>query len=140
MRVLNHGDDSRNYEETILDRDSGKWLETMDSKIESMHINQVWTLVDPPEGIVPIGCKWIYKRKIGKDGKVETFKARLVAKGYSQKQGLDYEETFSPVAMIKTIRIMLAIAAYHDYEIWQMDVKTAFFNGFIEENIYKTTH
>ena len=131
-----HGDDPRSYEEAILDRDSGKWLEAMNSEIESMHANQVWTLVDPPEGIVPIGCKWVFKRKIGQDGKVETFKARLVAKGYTQKQGLDYEETFSPVAMIKSIRIMLAIAAYHDYEIWQMDVKTAFLNGFIEENIY----
>ena len=131
-----YGDDPRTYQEAILDRDSGRWLEAMKSEMDSMYANQVWTLVDPPEGIVPIGCKWVFKRKIGKDGKVETYKARLVAKGYTQKQGLDYEETFSPVAMVKSIRIMLAIAAYYDYEIWQMDVKTAFLNGFIEENIY----
>ena len=97
----------------------------MDLEIDSMRTNQVWTLVDPPEGIIPIGCKWIFKRKIGLDGKVETYKARLVAKGYHQIQGIDYEETFSPVAMLKSIRILLAIAAYYDYEIWQMDVKTA---------------
>ena len=70
------------------------------------------------------------------DEKVETFKARLVAKGYNQKEGFDYEEIFSPVAMIKSIRILLSIAAHMDYEIWQMDVKTTFLNGSLEETIY----
>ncbi|KAL4033283.1 hypothetical protein IC575_006370 [Cucumis melo] len=93
-------------------------------------------LVDQPDGVKPIGCKWIYKRKRGADGKVQTFKARLVAKGYTQVEGVDYEETFSPVAMLKSIRILLSIAAYFDYEIWQMDVKTAFLNGNLEETIY----
>ena len=89
----------------------------MKSEMDSMNINHVWTLVDPPKGIVPIGCKWIYKRKIGADGKVETYKARLVAKGYSQHEGIDYHETFSPVAMLKSICTILAIAAFHNYEI-----------------------
>ena len=101
-----------------------------------MHQNQVWDLVQLSEGIVPIGCKWVYKRKRGPDRKVETFKARLVAKGYTQRPGVDYDETFSPVAMLKSIRILLSIAAYHDYEIWQMDVKTVFLNGFLDEEIY----
>ncbi|CAL9005324.1 unnamed protein product [Prunus brigantina] len=108
----------------------------MKSEMDSMYANQVWTLVDPPQGIVPIGNKWIFKRKMGSDGKVETYKARLVAKGYKQREGIDYEETFSPVAMIKSIRILLAIAAHYDYEIWQMDVKTAFLNGHLREELY----
>ena len=70
----------------------------MNTKIESMYSNRVWILVDPAVGVKPIGCRWIFKRKRGIDGKVETFEARLVAKGYTQKEGFDYEETFSPVA------------------------------------------
>ena len=108
----------------------------MKSEINSMHSNQVWTLVDPSEGIVPIGCKWIYKRKIGADGNVETFKARLVVKGYSQREGIDYQDIFLLVAMLKSIHKLLAVAAYFDHEIWQMDVKTTFLNGYLEEDIY----
>ena len=89
----------------------------MKSKLESMYYNNVWILVDLPQGVKPIGCKWVYKRKKGVDGKVETYKARLVAKGYSKKSGFDYEETFSPVGMIKSIRILLSITSYYDYEI-----------------------
>nr|XP_009789396.1 PREDICTED: uncharacterized protein LOC104237026 [Nicotiana sylvestris] len=77
----------------------------------------VWDLVEPTDGVIPIGCKWIYKKKRGVDGKVQTFKARLVVKGFTQKEGIDYEETFSPVAMLKSIRILLSIAAHYDYEI-----------------------
>ena len=89
-----------------------------------------------PQGIVPISNKWIFKRKIGVDGQINTFKARLVVKGYSQRQGIDYDKTFAPVAMIKSIRILLAIAAYYDYEIWQMDVKTTFLNDNLQEDVY----
>ena len=67
---------------------------------------------------------------------METYKARLVAKGFRQRQGIDYEETFLPVAMLKSIRILLAIAAHYDYKVWQMDVKTGFLNGYIEEDIF----
>ena len=108
----------------------------MDREMESMHSNSVWSLVEIPEGVKPIGCKWIYKRKRGSDGKVETFKARLVAKSFTQKEWIDYDETFSPVAMLKSIQILLTLAACLDYEIWQMDVKTAFLNGSLEEGIY----
>jgi hypothetical protein len=125
-----------NYNEALQDKDVELWQKAMKSEMESMYSNQVWDLVEPPEGIKPIGCKWIYKKKRGADGKVLTFKARVVAKGYAQKEGIDYEETFSPVAMLKSIRILLSIAAHLDYEIWQMDVKTAFLNGNLDECIY----
>ena len=118
------------------DPDKDKWLTAMEQEMESMYSNSVWELVDLPESVRPIGCKWIYKKKRGVDGKVETFKARLVAKGYTQKEGVDYEETFSPVTMLKSIRTLLSITAALDYEIWQMDVKTAFLNGYLDEIIY----
>ena len=101
-----------------------------------MYSNQVWTLVDPPEGIVSIRCKWIYKRKIDVDGKVEIYKAKLVAKDYSQREDINYQETFSSVAILKSVRTLLAIAAYYDYEIWQMDVKTAFLNRYLENDTF----
>ena len=112
--------------------ESEKWLEAMKSEIGSMYDNQVWTLVDIPEGRKAVENKWIFKKKTDADGNVTVYKARLVAKGFRQVHGIDYDETFSPVAMLKSIRILLAVAAYYDYEIWQMDVKTAFLNGNIE--------
>ena len=110
----------------------------MKSEMDSMYQNQVWTLVDIPEGVKPIRCKWVFKKKTDMEGNVQTYKARLVAKGFRQKHGIDYDETFSPVAMVKSIRILLAIAAYYDYEIWQMDVKTSFLNGNLKKDVYMT--
>nr|GEZ64729.1 hypothetical protein [Tanacetum cinerariifolium] len=80
--------------------------------------------------------KWLFKKKTDMDGNIHTYKAPIVAKGYTQTPGIDYEETFSPVADIRAIRILIAIAAYYDYEIWQMDVKTAFLNGYLNEEVY----
>ncbi len=140
MMAISDKDDDEpiSYSQAVTSSEANLWREAMNAEIHSMYSNGVWTLVDPPDGIKPIGCKWIYKKKRGPDGNVETFKARLVAKGYTQKEGIDYEETFSPVAMLKTIRILLSIAAALDYEIWQMDVKTAFLNGSLDERIYMT--
>ena len=84
--------------------ESEKWLIAMKSEIDSMYENQIWTLVDPPEGIKFIRCKWVFKNKTNMDGKVVTYKVRLVAKCYHQKQGVDYDETFSPIAMLKSVR------------------------------------
>ena len=109
--------DSYTYEEAMKDIDAPHWIKAMKSELGSMYSNQVWDLVKVPNGIKPVGCKWVYKRKRGIDRKVETFKVRLVAKGYIQKEGIDYEETFSPVPILKSIIILLSIAAYYDYEI-----------------------
>ncbi|KAA0066490.1 gag/pol protein [Cucumis melo var. makuwa] len=138
LTVISDGDieDPLTFKKAMEDVDKDEWIKAMNLELDSMYFNSVWDLVDQPDGVKPIGCKWIYKRKRGADGKVQTFQARLVAKGYTQVEGVDYEKTFSPVAMLKSIRILLSIAAYFDYEIWQMDVKTAFLNGNLEETIY----
>ena len=134
--LLLDNDEPATYAEAMMDPDSEKWQSAMQSEIESMGDNQVWNLVDPPDGVKAIECKWIYKKKKDMDGNVHIYKARLVTKGFRQVQGVDYDETFSPVVMLKSIRIILAIAAYFDYEIWQMDVKTAFLNGNLAEDVY----
>ena len=128
--------DPTSFEKAMADSDSSHWVKAMKTEMESMDSNQVWELVEPQANIKPIGCKWVYKRKEGSDGKVETFKARLVAKGFTQKEGINYEETFLPVAMLKSIRILLSIATCLNYEIWQMDIKTAFLNRNLEGDIY----
>ncbi|KAJ0522562.1 putative RNA-directed DNA polymerase [Helianthus annuus] len=124
------------YKAAISGNESEKWLEAMGVEMQSMYDNQVWDLVELPPECRTVGSKWVFKLKTDMDGNVQTYKARLVAKGFTQTQGVDYEETFSPVAMLKSIRILLAIATYYDYEIWQMDVKTAFLNGHLTEDVY----
>ena len=98
--------------------------------------NKVWTLVDLPDDRQAIENKWIFKKMTDVDGNVTVYKAQLVVKDFRQVQGFDYDETFSPVEMLKSVRIMLAIVAFYDYEIWQMDVKTAFLNGYLKEELY----
>ncbi|GJZ83994.1 retrotransposon protein, putative, ty1-copia subclass [Tanacetum coccineum] len=101
-----------------------------------MKDNEVWDLVNLPPNDKTVGSKWLFKKKTNMDEAVHTYKARLVAKGYTQTPGIDYEETFSPVADIRAIRILIAIDAFYDYEIWQMDVKIAFLNGYLSEEVY----
>ncbi|KAK8597245.1 hypothetical protein V6N12_065718 [Hibiscus sabdariffa] len=115
--ILLDQDEPKTYQEAVSSPDSEKWLEAMRFEMDSMSENQVWTLVEPPKGVKPIGCKWVFKKKTDMDGNVQTYKGRVVAKGFRQIHGVDYDETFSPVTMIKSIRILLAIAAIHDYEI-----------------------
>jgi hypothetical protein len=134
--MLTDQDEPTTYKEAMEGPGPEKWLEAMKSEIRSMYDNQVWTLVDIPSDRKAVENKWIFKKKTDADGNVTVYKARLVAKGFRQIQGVDYDETFSLVAMLKSIRILLAIAAYFDYEIWQMDVKTAFLNGNIDEELY----
>nr|GFB21881.1 retrotransposon protein, putative, Ty1-copia subclass [Tanacetum cinerariifolium] len=108
----------------------------MNVEMQSMKDNKVWVLVELPPNGKTVGSKCLFKKKTNMDGVVHTYKAHLVAKGYTQTSRIDYGETFSPVADIRAIRILIAIAAYYDYEIWQMDVKTAFLNGYLNEEVY----
>nr|GEW30861.1 hypothetical protein [Tanacetum cinerariifolium] len=106
-----------NYKDALLDPESEKWLNAMNVEMQSMKDNEVWFSVELPPNGKTIGSKWIFKKKTNMDGVVHTYKARLVAKGYTQTSEINYEETFSPVADIRAIRILIAIVAYYDYEI-----------------------
>ncbi|MCI05645.1 hypothetical protein A2U01_0026698, partial [Trifolium medium] len=120
--------DPENYSEAISSDLSDEWIEAMNDEIISMNHNGVWELVELPNGFIkPIGCKWVFKTKKDAKGNVERFKARLVAKGFTQNEGIDYKETFSPVSSNDSFRIIMTLVAHYDLELHQMDVKTAFF-------------
>ena len=129
-------DDPINFHQAMQSSNSQKWIEAMNEEIKSMKDNDVWDLVSLPEGTKPIGCKWIFKTKRDSMGNLERYKARLVAKGFTQKEGIDFKETFSPVSTKDSFRTIMALVAHFDLELHQMDVKTAFLNGDIDETIY----
>jgi hypothetical protein len=108
----------------------------MHEELENFERNQVWELVEPPPNFKPIGTKWVWKNKEEENGEVVRNKSRLFAQGYSQKEGIDYEETFAPVARLEAIRILLAFSVAKGFKLYQMDVKSAFLNGFLEEEVY----
>ena len=127
------------YTEARSNSDSVKWKQAMNEEMQSLHKNRTWELVRLPKGKKAIGCKWVYAKKEGFPDKNEIrYKARLVAKGYAQKEGIDYNEVFSPVVKHSSIRILLALVAQYDLELVQLDVKTAFLHGDLEEEIYMT--
>ena len=112
---------------------SQQWKNAMDEEFTSLKTNQTWGLVPRPLDQNVIGCRWVYKVKRGEDGSITRHKARLVAQGYSQTEGVDYEEVFAPVARAATIRVLLRFANSHDFEVHQMDVKTAFLHGVLQD-------
>ena len=134
--VLNIEDDPKTYSEAMSSRDSSFWKEAIDDEMDSINGNNTWVLVDLPKGSKPIGCKWVFRRKYDTNHNVHSFKARLVAKGYKQKEGMDYFDTYAPVARITSIRVLFALASIYHLHVHQMDVKTAFLNGDLNEEIY----
>ena len=130
------GDLPTTFESALESSDASKWREACDSEYDSLMKNDTWDIVQLPRGRKPIGCKWVFKVKENQHGEVERHKARLVAKGFAQKYGIDYDETFAPVAKFTSIRFVLALVAKYDLLVHQMDVKTAFLNGDLDEDIY----
>ena len=112
------------------------WKQAMKEELDALHKTGTWDLVDLPPGKSAIGCKWIYKIKTRSDGTVDRYKARLVARGFTQKYGIDYEETFAPVARLSSVRTLIAISAARRWPLFQMDVKNAFLNGELAEEVY----
>nr|GEV60656.1 retrovirus-related Pol polyprotein from transposon TNT 1-94 [Tanacetum cinerariifolium] len=122
-----------NVAEALRDAD---WVNAMQEELDQFARLKVWRLVPRPEGKSVIKTKWIFKNKKDESSLVIRNKARLVAVGYSQQEGIDYDETFAPVARIEAIRLFLAYAAHKDFTVYQMDVKTAFLNGILKEEVY----
>jgi hypothetical protein len=108
----------------------------MREEIEAVERNKTWELVDLPHRHRPIGLKWVYKLKKNKDSKVIKHKARLVARGFVQQAGVDFDEVFAPVARMESIRLLLALAAQEGWHVHHMDVKSAFLNGELREEVY----
>ena len=117
-------------------RDAPFWKEAINDEMDSIMGNGTWVLTDLTPGCKPLGCRWIFKKKMKSDGTIDKFKARLVVQGFRQKAGIDYFDTYAPVARITTIRLLIALAAIHNLVIHQMDVKTAFLNGDLGEEVY----
>ena len=108
----------------------------MKEELDALTKNHTWDLVTLPPGQSVVGCKWIYKIKTRFDGSIKHYKTRLVAKGFTQEYVIDYEETFAPVARISSVRALLAVAAARKWDLFQMDVKNAFLNGELSEEVY----
>ena len=129
-------DEPQSFKEAMSKPEVPYWKEAINDEVESILQNHTWELVDLPPSSKPLGYKWIFNKKMKADGSIDKYKARLVIKGYKQKEGLDYFDTYSPVTRISSIQMLIAIAAIHNLEIHQMDVKSAFLNGDLDEEIY----
>nr|GEX04462.1 zinc finger, CCHC-type [Tanacetum cinerariifolium] len=125
----------RNYKEASTDK---KWIEAMEIEFDSMNKNNTWNLTTLPTNQKAIGLKWVFKTKRDAKGKIIKYKVRLVAKGYVQEQGIDFDEVFAPVAQIEIVHLILALAAYHGWQVHHLDVKSAFLHGDLKEEVYVT--
>jgi hypothetical protein len=123
-------------EEALSSEHANEWRAAMDEEMASLHANKTWELKELPDGVKTIPVKWVYKLKRDTTGNIERFKARLVAKGYKQREGVDFDEVYAPVSKHASLRALLAITAAQDLELHALDIKTAFLNGELEEDVY----
>ena len=112
------------------------WVKAMNEELKQIEKNNTWELVPRPNDNNVIGTKWIFKNKLNENGDVIRNKARFVFKGYAQQEGIDFEETFAPVARLDAIRMFLALSSFHKFKVYQMDVKSTFLNGDLEKEVY----
>jgi len=140
---------STHFQQVILNIDSNRepksfeevaqnpdWKKAMDTELSALEQNQTWTITNLPSGCKTIGCKWVFKIKHRADGSVERHKARLVAKGFTQLEGMDFHDTFAPVAKLTTVRFIIDLAAIKNWKLTQLDVNNAFLHGELDETIY----
>ena len=113
-----------------------QWIATMKEELEALHRNETWTLVQRTHDMNVVGSRWVFKTKLKSNGSIDWFKARLVSKGYNKKEGIDFNETFSPVVKHATVRIILTLAVVSNWHVHQLDVKNAFLHGFLKETMY----
>ena len=125
------GRDPVPYTEAMRSTNADSWKEACQYEIDALNKNKTWELVDLPAGCKAVKSKWVFKHKA--DG---CYRARLVAKGFTQIPGLDYDETFSPIACFESLQLLLALAALEDWEVHQLDIKSVFLNGVLDEEIY----
>jgi hypothetical protein len=128
--------DLESFSQAMSCKESELWYDAMKEEMNSIKSNEVWDLVELPNGAKSIGCKWVFKTKKDSLGNIERYKARLVAKGFTHKEGIDYTETFSPVSKKDSLCVIMALVAHFDLELQQMDVKMTFLNGDLEEEVY----
>ncbi|GJY90673.1 putative RNA-directed DNA polymerase [Tanacetum coccineum] len=130
---LNKSSEPKSLQEGMLDKN---WIEAMNNEMEALFRNKTWVLVDLPPNRKTIGCKWLWKIKYKSSGEIERYKARLVAKGFSQRNGIDYEETFSPVVKMVTVRCIISLVVHYNWPLFQLDVNNAFLYGDLHEDVY----
>ncbi|KAL0324640.1 UNVERIFIED_CONTAM: Retrovirus-related Pol polyprotein from transposon TNT 1-94 [Sesamum calycinum] len=133
---FNVEDDSKTFDEAMKSQDVAFWKEAINDEMDSIMENNTCVLVDQPLGCKPLGCKWIFKKKMKVDGTIENFKARLVIQDFRQRPGINYFDTYVPVARISTIRFLITLASIHNLVIHQMDVKTIFLNRDLDKEVY----
>ena len=128
--------DPKTFSQAMSSKESNSWYNVIYEGMNSMISNRVWHLIELPNGVKLVGCKWVFKTKKDSLGNIERHKARFVAKGFTEREGIDYTETFSPVSKKNSLQIIMALVAHFDFDLHQMDVKMTFLNGNLEEEVY----